>query len=336
MYEKNRHSRSGFVECADRGTSGRGLVTDKLRPMTRADIIAVVCVAAAGAGLFFVLSSEPEKQPHAAAASAALPAAQTGISCPQDAAPTNRDYAGGEETILLSRPLKEAAPVHLKIMGATIPAPMREDAGVRELCRTGGWSLVHVLTVPKELQPLQGWVPSASLRNVKTTPKGRRIYEAADFDWPEGSAKHKRAALIVMNRIMDEQPSCKAMDQASLMFDRARGVFHVPCFDGGDMKSFDFTAADASNGRSFAPVNPIGKLTATDICKKAILERATHPSTVEFPMLDYDFREGGNGQTQLLMSAKAKNGFGLELEYDVQCDFHGSELSNFIMSEAAG
>lgn len=114
-------------------------------------------------------------------------------------------------------------------------------------------------------------------------------------------------------------------------------MFSIPCWKSdGEMLSFDFSPEDASNGRSFEDIKPIDKFAAIEVCKRAILASASHPSTVEFPALNYDLRDGGGGKTELLMSFKAKNGFGLQLEYDAQCDFTGKMLDDMRMSEADG
>jgi hypothetical protein len=78
-----------------------------------------------------------------------------------------------------------------------------------------------------------------------------------------------------------------------------------------------------------------GKFEAVEACKQGVARRAAHPSTIEFPALDYDFREHADGKSQLLMSAKARNGFNLLVEFDVECDFVGAHLDDLIMSEAA-
>jgi hypothetical protein len=83
-------------------------------------------------------------------------------------------------------------------------------------------------------------------------------------------------------------------------------------------------------------VSTFGKMEAIDACKEGILARAAHPSTVSFPTFDYDFRDEGAGATQVLMSFQAKNGFGLELKYDAQCDFIGASIQRVLLSEARG
>ena len=79
-----------------------------------------------------------------------------------------------------------------------------------------------------------------------------------------------------------------------------------------------------------------GARDAVEACERGVLARASHPSTVEFPMLDHDFREYSGEKSQLLMSAKARNGFNLLLTYDVECEFTAGRLDKVIMSEASG
>ncbi len=87
--------------------------------------------------------------------------------------------------------------------------------------------------------------------------------------------------------------------------------------------------------RAEKPSAPVfGKIEAIDACKEGVAARATHPSTVEYPMLDYDFREYADDKSELLMSAKARNGFDLLVTFDVQCDFTAGRLNDVIMSEA--
>lgn len=80
--------------------------------------------------------------------------------------------------------------------------------------------------------------------------------------------------------------------------------------------------------------NSLDKLEAVDACKQAILARANHPSTVQFPMLDYDLRDGGDGDTVLLTTFTGKNGFGLELKYDAVCLFDGQSISDVQIDES--
>lgn len=264
--------------------------------------------------------------------------AQQANTCPAEAQVTAVDFAVANDGTLREEPDDRAAAVQMAIGNETVDAPLETGATVRQLCRAGDWSKVHVLTAPKEFQPLEGWVPASSLRKVSLTEQGRRIYEAGDFDWPAGSEATRSALLVVMNRILQDDPACEALDTENLVAGK-RGnetVYSIPCWVEGDLRSFEFTAADATNSRSFTPVDPISKIDAVEACKSAILSRASHPSTVDFPTFDYDQRDGGDGRTQLLMSFRAKNSFGAELAYDAQCEFSGTTVEGVRISEAAG
>lgn len=257
--------------------------------------------------------------------------------CPSGSQPTTVDFSVAEDEVLRASPDAKAATVQKAIGKEMVDVSLETGGTVRQLCKTGRWSKVRILTTPAEFQALNGWVPTTTLRKVPVTAQGRRIYKAADFDWPAGSKSTREALVAVMNRIMTDNPECDAMDTDNLVANRSGGTvaYSVPCWSAGDLRSFDFTAADAKSGRSFAPVEPIKKLDAISACKEGVLRKAVHPSTVEFPTFDYDFRDGGNGKTQVLMSATAKNGFNLDLRFDVQCDFTGANLDSVSMSEAA-
>ena len=81
-------------------------------------------------------------------------------------------------------------------------------------------------------------------------------------------------------------------------------------------------------------VNGLDKLDAVDACKQAILARASHPSTVQFPMLDYDLRDDGAGSSVLLTTFTGKNGFGLELRFAAVCTFEGQRVSGVQIDES--
>lgn len=79
--------------------------------------------------------------------------------------------------------------------------------------------------------------------------------------------------------------------------------------------------------------NSLDKLEAIDACKEAILARANHPSTVQFPMLDYDLRDDGDGNAILLTTFTGRNGFNLELKFDATCMFDGKSVSDVQIDE---
>ena len=263
----------------------------------------------------------------------AAQAENAALQCDFGSRKTEVDYVAQSDVDLRSSPKADAATVPWKIGDETVPFPMEEGHTVREHCRVGNWSKIHTPTT-SDVPRFYGWVPSSALEKVKTAADGRRVYTEGDFDWPEGSAGLRTAAVKVMNRIMDQRRECEALDHQSFVLNKGtKGkVFSIPCFTAGEMLSFDFTAADATNGRSFAKVDPMEETDAVVACRNAVLSNATHPSTVDFP-LGYDFRTGGEGRTQVLMSATAKNAFNLELKFKVHCDFNGTNLTDFGMSE---
>lgn len=127
------------------------------------------------------------------------------------------------------------------------------------------------------------------------------------------------------------------------MFERARGEGKATLSNTGRLAvavtlvviASAFTlAARSRSGTSPSPAPTLGKTDAIDVCKEGVVARASHPSTVEFPTFDYDFREYADRKSELLMSAKMRNGFNLLVEFDVQCDFTGGTLDDVIMSEA--
>lgn len=200
----------------------------------------------------------PLASPPEAASAAAVPTprdAVRGATCGSDGQVTQLDFAVAREGPLLSQPRENAAPMNMRVGESEVPAPLEQQATVRELCRSGQWSEVRVLTLPSPLHQLQGWVRSEMLRPVSRDATGRRVYEAGDFDWPAGSAPHRAAAVRIMNRIMRERTDCDALDRQSLvMRERGQGrpVFSIPCFSSGEMVSFDFTSDDAAIERRFA------------------------------------------------------------------------------------
>lgn len=256
------------------------------------------------------------------------------IQCDHSSQSTGIDYAANEYERVLTAPGRGAPPVQRTIGEQTAPLTIEKGETIREHCRAGQWSKVHI-PASDHVPRLSGWVPSSALSKVTTTEDGRRLYNQSDFVWPRGTGSDKAAVVKVINRIMDERRECETISQRHLVFNKATRTFSIPCHAGTEMISFDFTAADAANGRSFAKVEPMTQADAIAACRDAVRQNAAHPSTVEFPWLDYDFIEGAEGRTDVRTSASAKNAFGLTLRFKVWCEFRGAELKNFGMEEDA-
>lgn len=110
--------------------------------------------------------------------------------------------------------------------------------------------------------------------------------------------------------------------------------FLVGCTDDGDGRSFEFTAADATNGRSFAPVAPLEKIDAYHACEEGVRARTNHPSSVDMSLMGVDYRSDNDGRVELRTTFKAKNSFNLTVRFDVACYFNGPALSEIMVSEA--
>lgn len=259
-------------------------------------------------------------------------------NCGSGGVVSHQDYAVRGEDILLTQPRAGAEPVGFDVGGVQVPAPLETSAQVREVCRSGEWSRVQILSLTDH--SLQGWVPSSRLRKVPVTAKGRRIYERGDFTWPEGSGPVREAVVQIANRIMAQRPECVALDIENLVLTgpAERGTFSLPCFAGTEMISFDFRATDAKSGHGFDPIEPveaIDKMAAFYACQEAIQARSAHPSTVSVSLMDYEFTVDDVGNSNARSTFTAKNSFGLELKFRAVCSFEGTSLSNVIVEETS-
>lgn len=216
------------------------------------------------------------------------------------------------------------------------PVSIDPTMPVREICRSGKWSFISILQLPSDIGNGKGWVPTDKLRPVETDKSGRRIYEAADFEWPDGSKPYRKSALAVVNRIMAQNPRCDAFGSQALLFDkdRAGALFKVACF-GATEQVVDFRPDDATNGRSFAPVDPLDEKTAREACWNAAKERATHPSTVDISTFGGQFYSDDSGGTSYRTTFTAKNSFNLTLNYTILCSFKGSRFADVDIQETA-
>lgn len=78
-------------------------------------------------------------------------------------------------------------------------------------------------------------------------------------------------------------------------------------------------------------------LSASDafpICKEAVLDQITHPSTADFSIFGVGFKSYEDGTAILGTTFTARNGFNLELEYEAVCDFTGTTLIGVKIREA--
>lgn len=263
--------------------------------------------------------------------------------CGKDAVTTQVDFAVREPAVLHSKPDDKSRP-------NTIPVPYepgQKDAlidssiPVREICRAGKWSQVRIL-LPEDMRSGIGWVHSAVLRPIKTDDKGRRIYKAADFEWPEGTARYKGQVVAVANKIMREDQRCEAINDRSLTLTRGNGAeFLLACVGPSGTLSISFSAADAGNGRSFtqaagdegrSPNSTLASATAYLDCRPTIESRLSRPETADFNASDTTFHEDGNN-ARFTITGTAENAFGASVQFTAMCHFRNGSLTSVDVSQ---
>lgn len=249
-----------------------------------------------------------------------------------------KDFAVRQDAPLRERADAGSAQVSIPFGVAHDLKPVSIDTtmAVREACRSGKWSYVTILQLPSDIGKGKGWVPTADLRPVKTDKNGRRIYGPADFEWVDGSLRYQKAILTVANRVMAQNPKCDAFNSQSILMDRDRAgpLIKLACF-GQPEQIVDFRPDDATNGRSFAPVDPIDERTAREACWAAAKERATHPSTVDISTFGGQFQPYEGGTASYRTTFSAKNSFNLTLNYTISCSFKGNEFTGVDIQESS-
>lgn len=210
---------------------------------------------------------------------------------------------------------------------------------VRRLCEEGEWTLMEVVT-PDWLTHVRGWVPSASLRAIQSTASGKRVYVDADFSWDGDTRKYAEEIVTVINQISQENNKCGTIDTGTLSLSSSRStpnksVFYVTCGTGGQAFNVWFSPDDVKSGTSLAAIEPIGQSAATSDCKEAATAAATHPSTVDFDMLAATYGALPSGRASLESRFTAKNGFNLELSFNIRCLFDGNSMIESAIWESA-
>jgi len=306
-------------------------------------IKAVAIVGAWLVGVIILLATSPHLPvvPAEGKGPVAEPVAAAPIEGPAtcDGIPTTpKDFAVREAAPLHERADAQSDQVSIPFGADQQMRPVSIDPTmpVREMCRSRDWSYVSILQLPSDIGRGRGWVPTAKLRPVSTDKRGRRIYGPADFEWPDGSLRYQKAVLTVVNRIMAQNPKCDAFNSQSLLLDkdRAGALFKVACF-GADEQVVDFRPDDATNNRSFVPIDPIDETTARNACEAAAKQRAAHPSTIDISTSDGEFHSYAGGITSYRTTFTAKNSFNLELKYAIQCGFEGAKFTKVDIQETA-
>jgi hypothetical protein len=135
------------------------------------------------------------------------------------------------------------------IIGSTQYHEIDSSTTVRQLCASGEWSQVQIVT-PEWLTFVKGWVPNEVLRGIERTPSGARVYVDADFIWDDDTSKFKRQIVAVVNKIAQDRDGCSDLDTGSVALSPTRSkpgdpVFFVTCSPSGMPFNVWFRPTDA-------------------------------------------------------------------------------------------
>lgn len=212
-----------------------------------------------------------------------------------------------------------------KILGSTQYQSIDNSTTVQIQCTDGEWARVQIQT-PEWLKEQVGWVERSALA-APLKPGEVREFTEADFSWDKDTNKAKAAIIKAVNRIHREDPRCKDAIYPSSVAKSAteskaqkKPVYFVNCGDGAQSVNVYFDAKRADDPAPFRAPGHIDKMRAIDLCEAYAKANASHPSTVEFSrFMDLATSEHPNGRTRVQSSFTAKNSFGLELKFDINC-----------------
>ena len=225
-----------------------------------------------------------------------------------------------------------------RVLGSTQYQDINNSTKVQVQCVDGDWARVQI-TSPEWLREHKGWVERSALAQP-LKPGETRQFTEADFLWDEDTAKAKAVIIRAVNRIHQEDPRCKDAIQLYSVAKadteskaQKKPVYFVSCGHDGTIVYFDAKRAD--DPTPFRAPGYIDKTKAADLCEAYAKTKASHPSTVDFSrVLDLNVSEGPNGRTQVNSTFTARNSFGLELKFQIQCWFDENRFIEGRIAEA--
>lgn len=177
----------------------------------------------------------------------------------------------------------------------------------------------------------------------KQETKATMTYTEKDFYWDKYTTPYKEVLIAGVNKVARENSRCASLDPGSASKSGSKGttanpVFFVMCKDaGGNVFNAFFSKADVEADISLAAVQHVNRDSAVDACEDHAKNNAQHPGTVDFSrLLDLQIYETPNGNTRVSSSFTAKNGFGLELKYNISCLMNANGLFEATIHEARG
>lgn len=152
-------------------------------------------------------------------------------------------------------------------------------------------------------------------------------------------SQHRVKVAQMLNRLATEHGHCRqriAPETAGVSRDYStpeNPSFFVQCGDRQVPTVVRFTMRDIDGrGSNAAPVQ-IERRAAIRRCEQEARDRAYRADSVDFSrILDLAFNSRPNGETTVLSSFTAENGFGVENKFDIRCDFSGERLIDVSIS----
>ncbi|VWC91084.1 hypothetical protein BLA18112_03325 [Burkholderia lata] len=227
-----------------------------------------------------------------------------------------------------------------QIMHSTEYMTVDNSTTVTEECTKGDWSRIYV-TSPEWLRETHiGWIPTSSLRKPQADAAGRRIFTEADFIFDDVTRPYKTTIIEGVNRIYRENDRCHDIRPDSAYISGSKGtkeepVFYVTCGAGAAAFNVFFSRTDISGDKKLVAPSNIGHTEAVSQCQEYVRSHATHASTVNFShVADLRVTDHPNGNTRVTSTFTAKNGYNLELKYNISCLLNSSGLIEANISEA--
>lgn len=246
----------------------------------------------------------------------------------------------GDENVLRNSPTPNGS----KLINKKATAAFKEthyltidpSVTVREECSKSGWSRVQVVE-PRHLTDTHiGWVKSDVLRGQQKNANGTLTFSEDDIVWDKGTTPYKKLVVAGVNKVHQENPRCRDIDVATVTKSPSKGtktdpVFFVSCGRGTDSFNAFFSKSDIEKGVSLSGAN-LDRSQAVDLCRAHIKNKANHPSSVDFSVLQVI--EHANGRTTVDASFTAKNSFNLEAKYKVHCLLNQNGIMEAQIAEA--
>lgn len=139
--------------------------------------------------------------------------------------------------------------------------------------------------------------------------------------------------IIMLERLAETHPRCKErLDPYTAGVSSMHGTssnpsFFVQCGSRTTPEVVRFSLKDISNEQIPEALRSISRKAAIKICHEEAKKSAAMPSTVNFSVMDINFRQIDNGNATLASSFKAKNMLGVKSKYRIFCTFEGIRLT---------